>query len=405
MMRAPHASRSPEYDDEMTRVRSELRALREREAADVSAFKVSAQQTIEDKNSEIHTLRTTVDDLVLENNRLRILLKRAQEAEGRCPECLRNKETITQQAGTISRLQIQVETLQRTTQADVSGQRQLEQRLNNYLRMLGGRVGELQQLSDHIEESLDKKTLTWNPENPYEDEAAGGIDVDATTVGCQPDPVSVGHEVQVVIITRNTAGMPCRGASSSDFEVTGLGGAAEVSRVTGSHSCFSLTFVPTSVGRCGVMVNYRGHRMSCTTSSVRSSDNVDSRQTAIMLSPNPVKLGTRVTGTVIAKNSQGVVTRLPPVHLFQLQPLGDAEDLSSLTPCGTQSSQGSFTFIPTRVGRSGVTLGCDGVTKTAAVEVVDVTTPAISTMHTVLSCTPNPRPCWRGDRGDADDTL
>ena len=373
-------------------MRAELRTLREHEAADVSAFKASAQQTIEEKNHEIHTLRITVDDLLLENNRLRILLKRAQQPQEVtvCTDCLRAKEVTAQQAATIARLQSRVEATQRTTQVDTTAQRYMERQLATYMRNLGARVEELQSLSDNIESSLDKKTLVCSAENLYEDEAASGIDVDATTVGCHPDPVSVGHEVEVVIITRNAEGMPCRGASSADFEISAVGGVADISRVTGARSCFSVTFVPTEVGRCGVVVNYRGHRMSCTTSSVRSSENVDPKQTAIMLSPNPVKVGTRVTGTIITKNAQGVVTRIPNIASFGLHALGNAADLSSLVQCGGSSSQGIFTFLPVMVGRSGVTLSCDGITKTAAVEVVDVTTPAISTMHTVLSCSPNP---------------
>ena len=395
-MRPPYlADAAPE--EELHHLRAEIRSLREQGTSDLSTFKTSVHHTLEDKNREIGMLHGRVDDLSAENERLRQLLSRSTQTVGAvvedCHRCDEKDAAVQQHEATISKLQRQVADCRDRCAClegrDVSNRERAEAE-SGTMRLLCARVGELQRLVDNMESSLDVKTLTSHLDNPYEDEAAGGIDVEATTIGCQPDPVSVGHEVQCVIITRNADGMPCRGASPSDFDVTPVGRVSNVSPVTGSRSCFTVTFVPEEVGRVGLCVLYRGHRMACTTSCVRDSEPFDSKQTAIMLSPNPAQAGVTVTGTIIAKTAQGVVTRLPSLSGFDVELLGHAGGLTRLVACGRYSSQATFSFVPTAVGRSGVELLCDGESKTAAVEVVDVTTPAISTMHTVLCCTPNP---------------
>ena len=297
------------------------------EIEDIRNFKLSAQQTIEEKNFEISRLTQRVDSLTLENEELRLLLKRALENDRESTqeiEKLRNTLTIQNN-------QTRVVTFQQPPPTQRGGLTYGTDA--TFLRYLRARVSELQRLGDGIESSLDSRTLVINNDNPYEDEAVGGIDPEATTVGCQPDPVGVGHEVQVVIITRNADGIPCRGSNARDFEVRASGNIANLTPVTGSRSCFSLMFTPQEVGRCGVIVTYRGHSVLCTTSSVARIEPFDPRQTSIMLSPNPVQAGVTVTGTIITKDSQGLVTAAPPLSSFSLSGLGNTTELSCLRVC------------------------------------------------------------------------
>ncbi|KAJ9455227.1 hypothetical protein DIPPA_52337 [Diplonema papillatum] len=258
----------------------------------------------------------------------------------------------------------------------------------NVRQSLEERVTELQRICDSMETMLVTEHGGYG--DVYEDEVSGCLDASCTSVGCQPDPVSPGHEVTVVIITRNSEGLPCRGASLMDFKVSTVGPVSHLNPVSGSRSCFSTSFIPEEAGRCGVTVVFKGVATTCTTSCVSASHPFDCRQTAIMLSPNPVQVGGCVTGTVIAKNTLGLVTASPATAEFSLESIGTSTSLSPLHVVPGIPSQTSFTFVAGESGTAGVQLKYGSFTKSASVAVVGVVTPPISTMHTVVSCSPDP---------------
>eukprot|EP01062_Namystynia_karyoxenos_P044424 TRINITY_DN32724_c0_g1_i1.p1 TRINITY_DN32724_c0_g1~~TRINITY_DN32724_c0_g1_i1.p1 ORF type:complete len:1222 (+),score=212.32 TRINITY_DN32724_c0_g1_i1:98-3763(+) len=378
-------------EEEVAQLRAELRVCRGDEVAEVAAIRERAREDVREQQERISGLEERVHDLGLEVAELGLRLARAksqaEDSEREAARLRTQQQALRQRNRWLESLVVkQRRRLRICCGASTRRQRAAAERQRQDLLLRAARLRS-------TAEDIDRAAVQFaQPPGEWDDEAEAAIDPKRLCVSVTPDPVPIGHQCKVAIVTRSRRGQPCRGASAEEFELAPIGGAARVSAASGSRCSFTASFIPTGpeAGRQGLRVTFRGHTVCATTHVVHDASPADPARTTLVLAPNPCQAGELVQATLMTKNARELATagcRAVDFAVDEPPGAGWVEQADALP------SHFHFSIVaPQHAGSVQVAVTHGGARRTATLDVAPrgSDTPPLSPVDTLVACYPDP---------------